>query len=71
MLLSAEFRRRIHASVDWEVPRLLRTITAACAEFPFADLIAQTCATMPVSSTVWVGPQRHVLALEVIGFVLP
>jgi len=48
----------------------LRTITAACTLSPPDDLIAQTCAcTSSVSS--WELAQRHVLVLEVIGFVLP
>ncbi|MCX4854021.1 hypothetical protein OG426_52960 [Streptomyces canus] len=48
----------------------MRTITAACTLSPPDDLIAQTCAfTSSVSSRELA--QRHVLVLEVIGFVLP
>ncbi|WP_346536328.1 hypothetical protein [Micromonospora sp. DPT] len=50
--------------------RLFRTITAACTETRFDDLIAQTCASTSVAS-VLVPAQPQVLELELIGFVLP
>ncbi|MEU0941392.1 hypothetical protein ABZ379_01150 [Streptomyces canus] len=50
--------------------RSLRTITAACTLPPPDDLIAHTCACTS-SATSWELAQRHVLVLEVIGFVLP
>ncbi|WP_245787384.1 hypothetical protein [Amycolatopsis saalfeldensis] len=49
---------------------MLRTITAPCTLPPPGDLTAQTCATTLVL-TVLEPAHRHVLALEVIGFVLP
>ncbi|MGK3944839.1 hypothetical protein ABK046_41325 [Streptomyces caeruleatus] len=48
----------------------MRTITAAWTPLPLDDLIAQACAITPVA-IVLLPAQRHVLELEVIGFVLP
>ncbi|MGN9907671.1 hypothetical protein ACTMTJ_08975 [Phytohabitans sp. LJ34] len=48
----------------------MRTITAACTEVPLADLTEQICATTSVATGL-VSSQRHVLGLELIGFVLP
>ncbi|MBB4905565.1 hypothetical protein [Actinophytocola algeriensis] len=62
--------RSVAADTMYVLDRLLRTITAACAERPFADLIAHVWATTLVSN-VELRPHSHVLGLEVIGFVLP
>jgi hypothetical protein len=51
------------------VDRLLRTITAACTQAPFADWTAQACAYTLVS-IVLVALHLHVAVLEVIGLVV-
>jgi hypothetical protein len=51
------------------VDRLLRTITAACTQAPFADRTAQACAYTLVSIGM-VAPQFHVAGLEAIGFLV-
>lgn len=49
---------------------MLRTITAPCTEVPLGDLIAQTWA-MTLDAIVLLLEHLHVLALDVIGLVLP
>lgn len=51
-------------------PDVVEKSIAACTAPPPDDLIAQTCATTSVT-IARVAAQRHVLELEVIGFVLP
>ncbi|MBE1594688.1 hypothetical protein [Streptomyces stelliscabiei] len=48
----------------------MRTITAPCTPVPPDDLIAQACANTS-TAILSVLAQRHVLVLDVIGFVLP
>jgi hypothetical protein len=70
MLPPLVFQSLDSASIKKEEMRLLRTITADCVEEPLADLIAQTWATTWAVISLE-EPQFHVLALTVIGLVLP
>lgn len=62
--------RSIDAVTPVRVDRLLRTITAPCTPLWSDDLTPHDCALMPAQGSA-VGPQNHVLELEVMGLVLP